>query len=222
MQSAPSSPQVHIRPSTPHDAATIAHLHLDLLPHGFFAKLGSRYLAAYHRTFMASPHAISFVACREDRVVGFIAGALDAHAHQRWTLRRRGGHLVVRGLAALAARPRLGWEFLTTRTGRYLRSMARAARPTGAATGASPSLASGPVAVLTHVAIDRSEQGGGAGSKLVDAFVESVRSAGTRRAELVTLCDSGASAFYERLGWTAAGEHEREGASYRRFTLEVS
>ena len=200
----------------------MARLHLDLLPHGFFARLGRRYLAVYHRTFMASPHAVSFVACRGDRVVGFLAGALDAHAHQRWVLRRRGAGLLVSGSAALAARPRLGWEFLTTRTGRYVRSVVRAARPTGSAAGPGPSLPGGPVAVLTHVAVDPSEQGSGAGTALVASFVDHVREAGTRRAELVTLCDDGASAFYDRLGWTAVGEHEREGARYRRFTLDVA
>ena len=221
MQSAPSSSQVRIRPGTPPDAPAIARLHLELLPHGFFAKLGARYLSVYHRAFMSSPHAVSLVACREDRLVGFIAGALDAHVHQRWALRRRGLPLLVAGIAALALRPRLAWEFLTTRTGRYVRGMARAARPTTSPTGASSPIPGGPVAVLSHVAVDRSEQGGGAGSALVESFVEHVREARTPRVELVTLCDDGASAFYERLGWTAVGEHEREGARYRRFTLEL-
>lgn len=199
----------------------MAHLHLALLPHGFFAKLGGRYLAVYHRTFMASPHAVSFVACRDDRLVGFIAGALDAHAHQRWTLRHRGGRLLASGLAALATRPFLGWEFLTTRTGRYVRGILRAARPTSAPAG-GVSAPRGPIAVLTHVAVDPSEQGCGAGSALVGSFTDQVRDAGTHRAELVTLCDDGASAFYERLGWGAVGEHDREGARYRRFTLELA
>lgn len=200
----------------------MANLHLALLPHGFFAKLGCRYLAVYHRTFMASPHAVSLVACRDDRLVGFIAGALDAHAHQRWTLRRRGARLAVNGLAALTTRPVLGWEFVTTRTGRYLRGVLRAARPTGSNAATAMSAARGPVAVLTHVAVDKSEQGCGAGSALVESFVDHVRDAGTHRAELVTLCDDGASAFYERLGWAAVGEHDREGARYRRFTLELA
>ena len=200
----------------------MTQLHLALLPHGFFAKLGPRYLAVYHRTFMASPHAVSLVACRDDRLVGFIAGAIDAHAHQRWTLRRRGGTLMVNGVVALIARPLLGWEFLTTRTGRYLRGVLRAVGPSGMTAPAGETAVRGPLAVLTHVAVDTAEQGGGAGSALVESFVDQVREAGTHRAELVTLCDGGASAFYERLGWTALGEHVREGARYRRFTLDLA
>ena len=222
MQSAPSSSQVRIRPSTPDDASAMAQLHLELLPHGFFARLGAGYLAVYHRAFMASPHAVSLVACRDDRLVGFIAGALDAHVHQRWALRRRGVPLLIAGVVALVLRPRLAWEFLTTRTGRYLRGMARAARPTASPTAESSVATGGPVAVLSHVAVDRSEQGGGAGSALVESFVDRVKASGTTRAELVTLCEDGASAFYERLGWTAVGEHEREGARYRRFTLVLA
>ena len=225
MQSAPTSSQAYIRASTPADASHIVRLHLALLPHGFFARLGSGYLRVYHRSFMASPHAVSLVACRDERIVGFVAGADNAHLHQRWTLRHRGPQLILAGVLALAFRPGLAWEFLTTRTGRYLRSFARAARP-GAASVAAPTAGgatgSGPVAVLTHVAVHPTEQGSGSGSMLVESFLQQVRSAGANRAELVTLCGEGASPFYERLGWSAIGEHEREGARYRRFTLGLA
>lgn len=225
MQSAPSSYQVRIRAARPEDLSEVVRLHLELLPHGFFARLGQGYLRVYHRSFMTSPFAVSLVAYRDDRLVGFVAGALDAHRHQQWTLRRFGSRLLVSGVLALVRRPQLGWEFLTTRTGRYVRGVLRAVRPAGssrAAVTADDSLPAGPVAVLTHVAVDPSDQGRGSGSALVDSFIEQVRAAGTRRVELVTLCEDGASAFYERLGWSAVGEHEREGARFRRFTLSLA
>lgn len=224
MSSAPSSSQVRIRAATRVDLSTIVRLHLELLPHGFFAGLGAGYLRVYHRSFMASPHAVSLVACRDDRPVGFVAGAMDGQLHQRWTLRRLGWHLLLRGALALARRPRLAFKFLTTRAGRYARGVARAARPAPPSpsdTTAGGAESSGPIAVLTHVAVDRSEQGCGSGSALVEAFVQRVRDAGTSRIDLVTLCEDGASAFYEGLGWSAIGEHEREGARFRRFTLAL-
>lgn len=162
----------------------MVRLHLQLLPHGFFARLGAGYLSLYHRSFMASPFAVSLVACRDDRLVGFVAGALDAHRHQQWTLRRCGGRLLVSGVLALARQPRLGWEFLTTRTGRYVRGVARAVRPRAVPPTAVPGdslLATGLVAVLTHVAVDPGDQGCGSGSALVESFVQRVREAGTLR-----------------------------------------
>ena len=225
MQSAPSSYQVRIRAARPEDLSEVVRLHLQLLPHGFFARLGQGYLRVYHRSFMTSPFAVSLVAYRDDRLVGFVAGALDAHLHQQWTLRRLGSRLLVRGVLALALRPQLAWEFLTTRTGRYVRAMLRAVRPAApspTAIATDDSLPAGPVAVLTHVAVDPNDQGRGSGSALVDSFVERVRAVGTRRVELVTLCDEGASPFYERLGWSAVGVHEREGAKFRRFTLDLA
>lgn len=203
----------------------MVRLHLQLLPHGFFARLGAGYLRAYHRSFMTSPYAVSLIAYRDDRLVGFVAGAVDAHRHQQWTLRRCGTRLLMSGVLALARRPRLGWEFLTTRTGRYVRALLRAVRTTATPPPVvltdSP-VSSGPVAVLTHVAVDPSDQGCGSGSALVESFVEHVRTVGTPRIELVTMCGGGASPFYERLGWSAIGEHEREGARYRRFSLHLA
>lgn len=218
-----STPTLDVRPATPADAAAIAELHARLLPHGFFAELGQGFLRAYHRSFMASPHAVSIVACRSGRVVGLIAGALDAGEHQRFVIRHHGVRLLTAGAAALAVRPALLLRFLTTRLGRYGRGLLRAARPPQEVTGpATEERGQPPVAVLTHVAVDSLVQGEGGGSALVEAFVNEVRRRGTApRIELVTLVDDGASSFYERLGWTACGEHLREGAKYRRFSLSL-
>lgn len=205
------------------DAAVIADIHARLLPHGFFADLGPRFLRAYHRSFMASPHAVSVVACRDGRVVGLIAGALDAGEHQRHVIRHHGLRLLGSGGAALVARPALLLRFLTTRLGRYARGLLRAARPArSAAERPVGDVRRGPVAVLTHVAVDPAMQGAGGGSALVEAFVDRVRREGSaERIELVTLVEEGASPFYERLGWTACGEHLREGEMYRRFSLTL-
>ena len=217
----PTSP-LDVRPANAEDAAAIADLHVRLLPHGFFADLGRGFLRAYHRGFMASPHAISIVACQDQSVVGFLAGAIDAPAQQRHLIRRHGLRLLLAAVAALIVRPSLAVRFLSTRLGRYARGFLRAARPvTVGAAETAPGDAER-VAVLTHVAVDPVVQGGGGGTALVEAFVREVeRAAGPRRVELVTLADGGASEFYERLGWRSCGEHLREGARYRRFALDL-
>lgn len=200
----------------------MAALHSELLPHGFFAALGSRYLAVYHRSFMGSPHAVSLVACRDGRVVGMLAGAINAQAQQRQTIRQSGVRLAVAGVVALLLRPRLAAHFLGTRGLRYVRGLAKAARP-GRRSLSSPSSAggeSGAVAVVTHVAVDARAQGSGAGSALVEAFVGRVRASGAaERIELVTLAEGGASDFYERLGWVGGTGHLRDGALYHRYAF---
>lgn len=217
-----STSSLDVRPATTADAAVIADIHARLLPHGFFAELGRRFLRAYHRSFMASPHAVSIVACRDGAVVGVLAGAIDAHAHQRYVIRHHGLRLLAVGLTALMARPPLAWRFATTRLGRYGRGLLRAAKPSVGPGANTTTRGLDGVAVLTHVAVDPRAQGGGGGSALVDAFVKEIERGGTaRRIELVTLAEDGASEFYERLGWQSCGEHLREGARYRRFALDL-
>lgn len=219
-----STSSLEVRTARPADAAAIADIHARLLPHGFFADLGAPFLRAYHRSFMDSPHAVSIVACCDGQVVGLIAGAMDAREHQRHVIRHDGFRLLMPGAAALARRPFLLLRFVTTRLGRYARGLLRAARPatSGSGGGSIGDVRPGPVAVLTHVAVDPVMQRSGGGSALVDAFVQRVRGEGSAdRIELVTLAEDGASPFYERLGWTACGEHVREGARYRRFTLSL-
>lgn len=212
---------VEVRPARPADADAMAGLHARLLPHGFFAELGRGFLRSYHRTFMGSPHAVSLVACRDGRVVGLIAGAIDAGLHQRFVIRRHGLRLLVAGLAGLVRRPRVAAKFVMTRLPRYARGFLRAARP-ASAPAAGPAADPTRVAVLTHVAVDPDTQGSGAGAALVHAFTDAVRAArAAPRIELVTLAETGASAFYEHLGWQPAGEHRRDGVPYRRFALDL-
>jgi ribosomal protein S18 acetylase RimI-like enzyme len=79
-----------------------------------------------------------------------------------------------------------------------------------------------PVAVLTHIAVDGSLRGRGAGRHLVDAFVAEAGRAGAAEIRLVTDVEGGASAFYDRLGWTRV--EERRGGDdvlVREFRLPL-
>jgi ribosomal protein S18 acetylase RimI-like enzyme len=194
-------------------------MHRRHLPAGFFARLGTRFLARYHATFAASPRATLLVAedPRDGQVVGFLAGTVDNEAHYRTVLRRRAVGLVLSGLAALLRDRDLATEFVRTRVARYARAVGRrlGARPSAtrsagqaAATASATSAGggtSGPVAVLTHVAVAEDARGSGAGRALVDSFTHEARDAGADEVRLITSSDGPGPRFYRRLGWVSRG-----------------
>lgn len=212
---------LEIREAQSSDLDWIARLHALRLPHGFFVRLGRRYLRAYHRSFMVSPDGVALVAEREGHRVGFVVGATRAGAHRRFVLRKQGVRLGVIGACALAVRPAVAAEFIRTRLFRYARSVARALGRSHTCAPGSAAAAVG-CAVLAHVAVDPGLERGGAGSALVDAFTDAVAEAGVTRVELVTLADErGAAEFYERLGWRSADAGVVPDAVFRRFVLEL-
>src|SRR5829696_7065268 len=183
------------------DLVLCTALHHSELEHGFFTRLGPRFLEAYHATFIDSPHAVSRIATIGGHPVGFVAGLIRPRAHARWVLRRRGARLALLGALALLARPLAALRFARTRVARYARTWRRHRReaPQGAQPGRSG--LSEP-AVLSHVAVLPGARGTGAGRRLTAAFAEAAREAGAERAALVTLAGfAGAGGFYERLGW---------------------
>src|SRR5687767_7651024 len=68
----PSSDVVVVRQMTAHDVAFAAALHETALPHGFFGRLGPRFLSSYYQAFVDSPHAVAFVAQSHAGPVGVI------------------------------------------------------------------------------------------------------------------------------------------------------
>ncbi len=210
---------ISIEVAQANDVASMARLHAEFLPHGFFVELGPRFLRTFHRTFIHSPFGIAFVARgTSNERLGMIVGTTDNAAHYRWLLRKRWLPLAASGLASLLVRPRLGVRFFRTRVMRYLRGMRRnlaQERPS------ETSEKNGAVAVLAHVAVDPAARGRGVGAALVRRFEEAVRAAGTRKASLVTFAaEEGAGPFYEALGWHRTAEradHDgREIAYYER------
>lgn len=183
------------------DLPFAARLHGDALPHGFFGRLGNRFLTRYYETFLASPHAVAFLAVADGVRAGVLVGTVANAAHYRWVLRHRGASLALAGLLALSTRPRELQLFLRTRALRYLRGFLRLQRRHPEARRTRPDLRC--VAVLSHVAVDRSLRSAGTGAALVEAFVRAARARGCDEACLVTLCGpDGAGPFYRRLGWT--------------------
>jgi ribosomal protein S18 acetylase RimI-like enzyme len=195
---------VAVRPLAVVDLAVAARLHAALLPHGFFAFLGLRYLRAYYGTFLASPHAIGLVAELEGRPVGILVGTSRNAAHYRWVMRHRGPRLACLGASAMLVRPAVAVWFLRTRVRRYGRRVVLTvlARTRRGGNPAPTDAAGGDTAVLTHVMVADQARGRGAGAALVDRFAAAAKAAGARTAVLVTLAgEDGAGFFYKRLGW---------------------
>lgn len=209
-----------MRALTEADLELAAELHARALPHGFFPKLGTRFLRSYYRAFMISPSAVGLVADAPDETAGVLVGTLDDRGHYRF-LTRKWWVLGPAAAAALARRPRLLLWFLRTRAHRYARGLVRLRRsspppPPGARTAR-------PASVLTHLAVLEDHRANGVGRTLVAAFVEQARQAGVAAIRVSTLADSeGAVPFYERLGWTSTGSrHDGEGRSWVDLRLKL-
>jgi ribosomal protein S18 acetylase RimI-like enzyme len=223
-----------IETATTGDVPFTALLHRSELPHGFFVGLGMRFLRAYHRTFVDSPHGVALTAWVGGRPVGFLVGTTANPEHYRWVLRHRGPHLALLAIIALVGRPTLALQFLRTRSLRYARFLSRTLRRRAgqlrgsrreAAAHPAPPTAVAPtvVAVLTHFAVCPSARGAGAGRALVGAFVGAARAAGAEEGQLVTEpTASGTHAFYRRLGWRHVGDRRSTGGHLvSRFTRSL-
>lgn len=192
---------VEVRPLASADCRVTARLQAELLPHGFFAQLGPRFLAAYQRAHVRSPHAVALAAVVDGQVVGFLLGILHPADHARSVLRTSGLRLAATGIAALLVRPALLLLFLRTRVRRYARGLRRRLGP--AAASGPPSQA---VAVLQHLAVSSDVRQRGVGRRLVAAFERAVADAGVPEIVLLTTPEEdGAPAFYRRLGYQEEG-----------------
>lgn len=193
------------------DVVASSEIHRRELPHGYFAELGPHFLAAYHRTFVESPHAVASVAELDGRVAGFLVGTVRTRAHYRDVLRRHGMRLMLPALAGLVRHPRALLHLVRHRLRRYVRALRRYLGRGNPDRDGGRRVRPRTVAVLTHVAVLPGARGHGLGVELVEGFEAHVRAAGVREIRLVTRTGGdGASAFYERLGWERLGE--RRGA----------
>lgn len=210
-----------VRAMRPDDVAFTADLHLRTLATGLFPRLGPRFLRAYHRAFLASPHGMALVVERQGAPVAFLLGAAPSPAHRRWVVRRRGMLLAVLGLAGLAVRPASAAWFIRFRLLRYARAALRLVRPAPAERPGEG--APRQIAVLSHLAVDREARGLGAGRALVLHFAAQAAERGARRAHLATRQGSaGAGAFYAGLGWVPVADHVgADGTAVSEYRLEL-
>ena len=203
------------------DVAFTAALHHVELPHGIFPKLGVRYLRVYHRTYVASPHSMALVAEDGGRPCGFLVGTVRHSDHNRFVVRNHGARLTFAAMRAMLTRPRLAVQFVSTRLGRYVRSLAHHLRPTSTPGGVGDDQAAvSSSATLSHVAVTPDKRTNGVGSLLVNGFTDAARTAGCHSTVLSTLAEArGAANFYTRLGWVVSGRYvDRDGHALVRMT----
>src|SRR5699024_4126096 len=156
----------------------------------------------WHAAHHASPYGAQFVAEYDGAVVGFILGTSDQHRHVSWLLEHRKRTLGLAGAGALLVRPTVLGDFLRTRADRYARRLlVRWPEDTVGAPASEVPGSAWPVAVLEAVVISPHARGVGAGSLLVETYLDFAAAQGTTRVELVTKASSeGAATFYEERG----------------------
>ena len=212
---------VRVRALANTDISRAAALHREVLDVEFLSRYGLPFMRAYYRAWRRAPAAIALAAVDPDNnLVGALLGAVDPAAHTRAMVRRDGARLA--GLLAVQAlvHPALARDLLATRARRYGRGLARLAYPSSP----QPGSATGHPATgeITHVLVRPSDQGSGIGRALLDAAVAAGISAHVDELVLVTPPQGGARAFYERLGWLAAGAVvSRSGESFVRYRLPL-
>lgn len=195
-----SSP-VALRPMELSDVDRAVALHMCHLPAGFFVQLGPRFLAAYYRSYLTSPAAISLVATVDGATVGFLVGTVDRQAHYRHVARHGRGRLAAVGATALVTNPILLLQFLRTRSARYARGLLRFASQEQDSSHAWDA------AVLSHLAVDPRYRRRAAASALVGSFEAIAASCGACAAHVLTRRDNDAARrLYEAHGWGVSGE----------------
>lgn len=199
------------------DMPFVVTAHLASFPHGFFARLGPRFLIRYYRTFLDGPLAVAVVSESHGTPTGYLVGILDTRQHRRLLLAHHGTSLVLAACLGMLARPWLAVEFAWTRLRRYSKAVFRD-RQRGQAVAPRTD-----VGVLSHVVVSGSTRCRGTGTALVEEFVAHATAAGCSRCCLVTLAGTaGAGTFYERRGWSRT--HQRrssEGRELLYYALEL-
>lgn len=177
-----------------HDLLFVSSLHEATLHPGFFVRLGRKFLAEYHRTFLTSPHAIALIAERDERPVGFVVGTLDRGRHRRHLLHADRTRLAMAFGRGLVANPLLIAWFLRTRMLRYLRGSRQHTHVNSGDVGQGGS--------LRHMSVVEAERRTGIGAELVQRFVDAAAAMGTQELRLVARSDNvSACRLYRRLGW---------------------
>ena len=203
---------------------TAAHLslvvsqHLAQFPHGFFARLGPRFLLEYYSAFCTSAAAFAVVAAREGDVAGYLVGRLSADGHRRHLLDVHGRRLAALGVWGLVRHPRVMMTFLRTRSGRYLRKLGGwlIRREDVASVGL------GRTAILDYVVVREEFRGLGLGGQLIRSFEAECRRRGVETITLVTDVGGPAVAYYEATGWVPQAEHTSvDGRHLVTFTRQV-
>lgn len=214
----------HVRPLKVADLSQIAAIHTAAFPSSALSRLGVGAVRRYYEWLLTGPHDALIVGCDVDgALAGFLFGGRFSGAMTGF-LERNVAYLSARVLA----RPAVWREAHIRERARAAVRLLRVARRRARSADHRGSTASRPRAEpmfveqrapsfgVLVIAVDPSFQRRGVGSELMAAACEEARGRGAARMHLtVELGNSGAIAFYERLGWECTGDPFTGSMEYR-------
>jgi ribosomal protein S18 acetylase RimI-like enzyme len=185
MLSASDRAAVQVRAARPEDAPGITRIAIEVLEWSRLYDLGPRFATLLNRYLASSEHALCSVAVKNDEVVAFLQGSLDAKRLFREFVRRHGVK------AALILAPKL---FNPTRLGSIWRGL----------TYFPETHDDDPPAEILSFAVREDVQRGGVGMRLFDDMLARYRAAGVEALKVGTInVDNEASnRFFQKLGAT--------------------
>ncbi len=177
-----------IRAACPDDLNAVVRVHQQAFEGFLMTLLGPRFLRGYYKCVLEYPQPIFLIAEREGQVIGFAAGFVNPPRFYA-QLRQRKIPLALAAASHLVWRPHL-WR-------RTLSSLRRA--ETLSSSEGEPALAE-----LASIGVSTTAQGAGAGTQLVQAFLQQAQQYGAQEVVLTTDAhnNDAVNAFYQRLGFT--------------------
>jgi glycosyltransferase involved in cell wall biosynthesis/ribosomal protein S18 acetylase RimI-like enzyme len=174
-----------VRTARSSDAPILAELHREALPDSFLPSLGVRFLRRLYRALASDSEAITLVAERDSRVIGFATGVPSVRAFYRRFYRRHGIP------AALILAPRI-----------FRPHALRRARQTARYPANARSL---PQAELLAIAVASEQRGTGIGETLAHGIIDELSRHGVKQVKVLVASDNlRANRFYERIGFRPA------------------
>ena len=174
-----------ITPFTATHVDAVVDIHLRSFEQFFLTFLGPQFLRLYYEGVVAYPGSVGYVYVDDERVVGFVCGALSPSNFYKLLLRTRWHRFALAAASAALQRPSI--------IPRLWRAFAYPSQ--------TPSQSD--TATLMSIAVDPTYQAKGVGVQLVAAFLEGMRARGVKRVALTTdRCGNDiTNAFYQKIGF---------------------
>ena len=190
--------QDHVRPAV--------DVHMRSFQTFFLTFLGPAFLREFYASFVVDEEGIGVVAMNDTgALVGIAVGSVRPEGYFKRLLRRRWWAFCKASLWAALRRPSI--------IPRLFRAMFyRGEAPPGP-----------PRSLLSSIAVEPSQQRGGVGRALVEAWVAEAGRRGSKGCFLTTDAEGNdaVNAFYQRLGWTLETSYETpEGRRMNRYVLD--
>ncbi|MFC1878371.1 GNAT family N-acetyltransferase [Chloroflexota bacterium] len=204
--------KIIIRKMAPKDLKQVAAIHRRQFPASRSTSLGAPFVRKMYQWFIENQPELSYVALLEDKIAGFVTGAIGGYGR---TVFR---YAIFEILLGLLTRP---WLLLRGQTFTLWSSYLKGLFPRRAG---KPKSESGPTQIkasLASIAVAQAAQGFGLGKALVAAFEEGAGKQGVCSLGLsVALDNQAARHLYERCGWQLQGENGPQNSAY--YTKKLS